>query len=103
MMSERTITRSQRVCIVTGPNIALAITLITLLKELFLNPESEHELLFETKETLLVINGCLIQSFPFHHLDVMQGLTSVANVFQDEASFFEINQAGDAIDAICCI
>jgi hypothetical protein len=90
--------KGQRVCIVTGPNIALAITLIKRLKELFLNPESEHQLIFDTKETVLVINGCLIQAFPSHHLDVMRGLTNVAIVFQDEASFFEINQANDAID-----
>jgi hypothetical protein len=66
---------------------------------LFLNPESEHQqLVFDTKETVLVINGCLIQAFPSHHLDAMRGLTNVAIVFQDEASFFEINQANDAID-----
>ena len=91
--------KGQRVCIVTGPNIALAITLIKRLKELFLNSlESEYQLIFDTKETVLVINGCLIQAFPSHHLDAMRGLTNVAIVFQDEASFFEINQANDAID-----
>jgi hypothetical protein len=93
--------KGQRVCIVTGPNIALAITLIKRLKELFMNPESEHhhqQLFFDTKETVLVINGCLIQAFPSHHLDAMRGLTNVAIVFQDEASLFEINQANDAID-----
>ena len=90
--------KGQRVCIVTGPNIALAITLIKRLKELFMNPESEYQLLFDTKETVLVINGCVIQAFPSHHLDAMRGLTNVAIVFQDEASFFEINQANDAID-----
>ena len=63
-----------------------------------MNTESEHQLIFDTKETVLVINGCLIQAFPSHHLDAMRGLTNVAIVFQDEASFFEINQANDAID-----
>jgi hypothetical protein len=90
--------KGKRGCIVTGPNIALAITLIKRLKELFLNQGSEHQFLFDTKETVLVINGCLIQAFPSHHLDAMRGLTNVAVVFQDEASFFEINQANDAID-----
>jgi hypothetical protein len=90
--------KGQRVCIVTGPNIALAITLIKRLEELFLNPESEYQLVFDTKETVLVLNGCLIQAFPSHHLDAMRGLTNVAIVFQDEASFFEINQANDAVD-----
>jgi primosomal protein N' len=44
--------KGQRVCLVTGPNIALAITLIKRLKELFMNPESQHhqQLLFDTKE-----------------------------------------------------
>jgi hypothetical protein len=90
--------KGSRVCIVTGPNIALAITLIKRLKELFLRPDSQHQLVFDTKETVLIINGCLIQAFPSHHLDAMRGLTNVAVVFQDEASFFEINQANDAID-----
>src|SRR5919206_2388631 len=36
--------KGQRVCIVPGPNMALAITLIKRLKELFLNPESEYQL-----------------------------------------------------------
>jgi O-methyltransferase len=48
-----------------GLNIALAITLIKRLKELCMNPASEHQLIFDTKETVLVINGCLIQAFPF--------------------------------------
>ncbi|MGA9171995.1 MAG: hypothetical protein WBZ20_17795, partial [Nitrososphaeraceae archaeon] len=90
--------KGKRVRIVTGPNIALAITLIKRLKDLFLNAESDYQLVFDTKETVLVINGCLIQAFPSHHLDAMRGLTNVAIVFQDEASFFEINQANDAID-----
>jgi hypothetical protein len=80
-------------------NIALAITLIKRLKELFLNnADSEHQLIFDPKETVVAINGCLIQAFPSHHLDAMRDLTNVAIVFQDEASFFEINQANDAIE-----
>jgi late competence protein required for DNA uptake (superfamily II DNA/RNA helicase) len=93
--------KRERVCIVTGPNIALAITLIKRLKELFLNPDSNsqyHQLIFDSKETIIIINGCIIQAFPSHHLDAMRGLTNVAVVFQDEASFFETNQANDAID-----
>jgi hypothetical protein len=42
----------------------LAITLIKRLKELFLNPDSRHQLIFDTKETIIVINGCIIQAFP---------------------------------------
>jgi hypothetical protein len=84
--------------LVLKPKVALAITLVKRLKELFLNQGSEYQLVFDTKETILVINGCLIQAFPSHHLDAMRGLTNVAVVFQDESSFFEINRANDAID-----
>ena len=62
-----------------------------------MNPESENRIV-DTKDTFIVIKDCLIQVFPSHHLDAMCGPTNVAIVFQDEAFFFEINQANDAID-----
>ena len=45
--------KGKRVRIVTGPNIALAITLIKRLKDLFLNAESDYQLVFDTKETVI--------------------------------------------------
>lgn len=85
--------KGQRVCIVTGPNIALAITLVRRIKELFLSPLSEYQILFEGKETECNINGVEIKSYPSHHIDSMRGLTNVAMVFLDEAAFFPINDA----------
>ena len=91
--------KGQRVAIVTGPNVALAITLIKRMKELFLqNENDDFQVVFEGKETEIVINGVEIRAYPSHHLDAMRGLTNVAIVFQDEARFFEINQSNEAID-----
>ena len=56
--------QGQRVVIITGPNMALSNTLIKRVKELFLNPESEYQLTFDTKETTVILNGCNITSFP---------------------------------------
>ena len=90
--------KGQRVAVVVGPNLSLAITLIRRLKALFLNPDAPYQLIFDSKETEIVINGVEIRAYPSHHLDAMSGFTNVAIVFQDEASFFELNQANDAID-----
>jgi hypothetical protein len=89
--------KGQRVTIVTGPNVALAITLIKRMKELFLQNE-DYPVVFEGKETEVIINGVEIRAYPSHHLDAMRGLTNVCIVFQDEAAFFELSQASDAVD-----
>lgn len=82
--------KGQRVCIVAGPNIALAITLIKRLKDLFMNPEaeSEHQLTFDTKETVLSfgrdarahecdnsVSGLIVVSTPNKPGDMLQMLS----------------------------
>ena len=91
--------KTQCCAIVTGPNVALAITLIRRLRELFLQDDGAgYQLLFEGKETEIVINGVEIRAYPSHHLDAMRGLTNVAAVFMDEASFFDEMGTKDAVD-----
>jgi len=90
--------RGKRVVVITGNNIALATDLIRRLKGLFLNPDANYPLVFESKETVLELNGCTIQAFPSHHLSAARGLTDVSIVLLDEASFFEINQSEEARD-----
>jgi hypothetical protein len=52
--------QSSQVCIVTGPNIDISIKLIRRLKALF----EPHSIYFQTKETILELNGCHIEAFP---------------------------------------
>ena len=84
--------QNKRICIVTGPRIDLAVTLIDRLKGLF----SNSGVFFDSKETVLELNGCIIEAFPSHHLDAMRGLTDVKFILLDEADFFPPGQQENA-------
>jgi hypothetical protein len=84
-----------QMCIVTGPRIDLAITLIDRLKRLF----TDHGLVtFDSKETVIDLNGVHTEAYPSHHLDAMRGLSDVSFVLLDEADFFPPGQQQDARD-----
>jgi hypothetical protein len=84
-----------QMCIVTGPRIDLAIGLIDRIKRLF---EAKANIYFETKETVIELNGVRIEAYPSHHLDAMRGLPKVSLILLDEADFFPIGQQQDARD-----
>jgi len=88
--------QSSQMCIVTGPRIELAITLITRMKQLFL--ASNKLELDDTKETVIELNGVQIEAYPSHHLDAMRGLPNVSFIFLDESDFFPPSQQQDARD-----
>jgi hypothetical protein len=52
--------RNSQMCIVTGPNIDIAIKLIKRMKSLF---ERKLGLTFANKETVLEVNGCTIAAY----------------------------------------
>src|SRR5215204_5318466 len=78
------------VCIVTGPRIELAITLINRLKSLF------TDIKFEDKETVCTLNDVRIEAFPSHHLDSIRGLDRVSIILLDEGDFFPKGQQQEA-------
>jgi hypothetical protein len=94
-LKDDTLRRSQ-MCIVTGPRIELAITLINRMKQLF----TERDLIqqFDTKETILQLNSVRIEAYPSHHLDARRGLPNVSFILLDEADFFPPGQQQDARD-----
>ena len=92
-LKDTKLTGSQ-MCIVTGPRIELAITLIDRLKKLFTN----ITVTFTNEETVLELNGVRIEAFPSHHLDSMRGLPNVSFILLDEADFFPPGQQQDARD-----
>jgi hypothetical protein len=83
------------VCIVTGPRIDLAIALLDRMKRLF---AGKGLITFDTKETVIELNGVKIEAFPSHHLDAMRGLSNVSFILLDEADFFPPGQQADARD-----
>lgn len=87
--------KGAQICFVTGPRIELAIVLIKRTKRLF---EEELHTLFDTKETVIELNGVHIEAFPSHHLDAMRSLTNPKFILLDEADFFPPGQQQDARD-----
>jgi hypothetical protein len=87
--------RDSQICIVTGPRIDLAITHIDRMKRLF---EPKGHIYFDTKETVIELNGVLIEAFPSHHLDSMRGLPNVSFILLDESDYFPPGQQQDARD-----
>src|ERR671938_1021341 len=84
--------------IVTGPRIDLAIALIDRMKKLFASTSSKGIISFDTKETVVELNGVKIEAFPSHHLDAMRGFPNVSFILLDEADFFPAGQQQDARD-----
>jgi hypothetical protein len=82
--------KGYHMCLVTGPRIDLAITLVERIKGFF------STMKFDTKETVVQLNGVKIEAFPSHHLDAMRGLPNVSFILLDEADFFPIGQQYEA-------
>ncbi len=85
-------------CIVTGPRIDLAITLVDRLKKLFYSNEELGIKSWNTRETILKLNGVTITAYPSNHLDAMRGIKNCSLIFQDEFDFFPIGEQQSARD-----
>jgi hypothetical protein len=83
--------RNSQMVIVTGPNQELAIKLIKRMKALF-----EHQRkYFNSKETVLELNGCTIEAYPSNHIDAFRSLTNPKFILIDEGDFFRKNEQED--------
>src|SRR2546429_9969953 len=74
--------KNSQMCIVTGPNIDIAIKLIKRMKGLF---EPKLGLIFSSKETVLELNGCIIEAYPSNHIDAYRALDNPKFILLDEA------------------
>jgi hypothetical protein len=76
--------RNSQMVIVTGPNQELAIKMIRRIKAFF----EPHGITFDSKETVVNLNGCEIQAYPSNHIDAFRSLTNPKFILLDEADFF---------------
>jgi len=76
--------KKSQMVIVTGPNQELAIKMIKRLKGLF-EPQG---ITFDSKETVINLNGCEIQAYPSNHIDAFRSLTNPKFILLEEADFF---------------
>jgi hypothetical protein len=79
-------------CIVTGPNIDIAIKLIRRLKNIF---ELKLGLVFDNKETVLELNGCTIEAYPSNHIDSFRALENPKFILIDEGDIFRKSEQDD--------
>src|SRR3954453_16887811 len=84
--------RNSQMCIVTGPNIDIAIKLIKRMKGLF---ERRLGLTFANKEIVLELNGCRIEAYPSNHIDAYRALDNPKFILLDEADFFRKGEQED--------
>lgn len=80
--------RASQFVITTGPNIELAKKAISRIYNLFQHTHYKPV----TTETTININGCIIESFPSHHLDAARGLERCRFFFADEYDYFPPSQ-----------
>ena len=78
--------------IVTGPNQELAIKLIKRMKGLF---AEKLGVTFDSKETVLNLNGCNIEAYPSNLIDAFRSLTNPKFLFLDELDFLPKFQQED--------
>ena len=91
--------RNSQMCLVTGPRLELAVSLMTRLKKLF----EPHGITFDSKETVVEFpqTNIRIEAFPSNNISSMRGLPNVSAIVADEFSFISIPaQAREAL-AVC--
>jgi hypothetical protein len=76
--------RDSQMVLVTGPNIDLATKLVRRMKKLF---QDKLDVRFDSKETVLELNGCSIEAYPSNHIDSFRSLTNPRFIFIDEGDF----------------
>jgi hypothetical protein len=83
--------KNSRMVVVTGPNQDLAIKIIKRMKSLF----EPHGITFDSKETVLNLNGCSIEAYPSNHIDAFRSLTNPKFILLDECDFIPKHQQED--------
>lgn len=86
-----------QMAIITGINMTTAKRLMKRIRRIFYN---KLRLVFDSNETVIDINGCIIECFPATHPDAYRSLDNCKGMFYDEADFGPINMLEDIRDAI---
>ena len=84
--------QNSQMVIVTGPNQELAIKLIKRMKGLFAD---KLGITFDSKETVLELNGCSIEAYPSNHIDAFRSLTNPKFILIDEGDYLPKFQQDD--------
>jgi hypothetical protein len=83
--------KNSQMVICVGPNQSLAIKQIQRMKGLF----EPHGITFDSKETVLELNGCTIEAYPSNHLDAFRSLSNPKFILIEEGDFFRKSEQED--------
>ena len=86
--------KDSQVVVINSPRIQQSIDIITRMKKLFAN----HGIYFDSKSTILEINGCTIMALPGNNLPAARSLSNCKAVILEEASFWENSLQREALD-----
>lgn len=81
--------KDSQMCIVVGPNKNLAVRLIKRLKDIFYH---RLNILFDTNENQVFVNGIDISAYPSHNVNAFRSLTNPSFILIDEGDFFPVGQ-----------
>jgi hypothetical protein len=80
--------------VINSPRIQQSIDIVTRMKKLF----TPHNIYFDTKSTILEINGCTIMALPGNNLPSARSLPNCKAVILEEASFWDNSLQREALD-----
>lgn len=79
---------------INSPRIQQSIDIVTRMKKLF----APHDIYFDSKSTILEINGCTIMALPGNNLPAARSLSNCKAVILEEASFWDTSLQREALD-----
>lgn len=85
--------QGKNIHIITGQTEKKAAALIKRIESIL--KKNYPDVKFESKHTILIINGCTIQAFPTKALKDLRGDVDVKYMFIDEADFFELAEQNE--------
>jgi hypothetical protein len=86
--------KDSQAVVINSPRIQQSIDIVTRMKKLFAN----HNVYFNSKSTILEINGCTIMALPGNNLPAARSLPNCKAVILEEASFWDNSLQREALD-----
>jgi hypothetical protein len=89
-----------QMAIVSGNSSLLSIGLINRCKKLFWNEQTNEGIVFDTKESVLEINGVRIEAFMSHRIEGLRGLPNLSFGIADESSQWPLSEQQPVKDCL---
>ena len=86
--------KNSQAVVINSPRIQQSIDIITRMRKLFAN----HNIYFDSKSTILELNGCTIMALPGNNLPAARSLPNCKAVILEEASFWDNSLQREALD-----